>query len=60
MRRVTDKDIPNLAPHEGSWVLIRIESNEVIGEISKSDKGKLKALNADNVKILTITQHLNC
>ncbi len=58
MRRVTDKDIPRLLPHVGSWVLIRKSTGDVIGEVQRSDKAMLKSFNADNIEIKPIDQHL--
>jgi len=59
MKRVTDKDIPELKPHVGSWIIVRKETNKVVGEVQKANRRVLKSLNADTLNIIPADKHLS-
>lgn len=48
--------IPELRPHEGSWIAIRRASGEVIGEFF--DRRNVARFNPATVEIRTIGDHL--
>ena len=50
-------NIPELKPHEGSYIVIRIETNEVITELFK-DSPLIKELNFEKYKLVPIGEHL--
>lgn len=56
MRQVTEDDIPTLEHHCNSWVVIRKDDGQVIGEFTQ--RSSLVRFNADRVEIKTTAKYL--
>ncbi len=55
---IRDKDIPPLAPGEGSWVIYRRSTGLPVLEVMKPDRRKLLALNPDAAEVVPYLEHV--